>query len=82
MRWLCTTLALLVSAWAASVGWTAELGAADLPRLLALIAPAAGEERWREIPWRTGLLAAREEARGLDRPLLLWEMDGHPLGCT
>ena len=51
-------------------------------RLHALIKPAAGEDRWAGVPWRTGLWEARQEAAKEGKPILLWEMDGHPLGCT
>jgi hypothetical protein len=47
-----------------------------------LIRPDAGEDQWARIPWRTDLWAARQEAANLGKPILLWEMDGHPLGCT
>jgi hypothetical protein len=39
-------------------------------------------EPWRTIPWRVDLLAAREEAIRSGRPLFLWAMNGHPLGCV
>ena len=39
-------------------------------------------EPWRTIPWRVDLLAAREEAIRTGRPLFLWAMNGHPLGCV
>ena len=46
------------------------------------ILPESSEMVWTEIPWLTtfkdGILAA--DAAG--RPLLLWTMNGHPLGCT
>jgi hypothetical protein len=54
----------------------------DVGRLVALIKPAEGEQLWEQIPWRTQLWAARQEAARAGKPLLLWEMDGHPLGCT
>ncbi|MFT5287139.1 MAG: hypothetical protein ACI8TQ_003318 [Planctomycetota bacterium] len=42
----------------------------------------AGEEAWLDIPWhasyREGLLAASKA----NRPVLLWVMNGHPLGPT
>ncbi|MFO0843326.1 MAG: hypothetical protein U0797_13165 [Gemmataceae bacterium] len=53
-----------------------------IPQLRDLIRPGAGEDRWAKIPWRTDLWAARQEAARLGKPILLWEMDGHPLGCT
>ena len=37
---------------------------------------------WRSIPWRIDLLAAQREAAQQHKPLFVWAMDGHPLGCT
>jgi hypothetical protein len=51
-------------------------------RLHALIKPEKDEDRWASVGWRTGLWDARQEAARLGKPILLWEMDGHPLGCT
>ena len=39
-------------------------------------------EKWTEIPWETDLTAARRRAAREGKPLFLWMMDGHPLGCT
>ena len=39
-------------------------------------------EAWRSAGWRTSLGAARIEAAAAGRPLFLWAMNGHPLGCT
>ncbi len=50
--------------------------------LHALVKPASDEDRWAAIPWRTSLWQARQEAAKAGKPILLWEMDGHPLGCT
>lgn len=54
---------------------------ADLPKLLAVIRPKPGEDVFERIPWRTSLWAARKEAAAAGKPILLWEMDGNPLGC-
>jgi hypothetical protein len=51
-------------------------------KLHALIKPHPGEDRWAVIPWLTDLWQARQLAARQGKPLLLWEMDGHPLGCT
>jgi hypothetical protein len=48
----------------------------------ALVKPAEGEDKWAQIPWMTDLWAARQQAAAEGKPILLWEMDGHPLGCT
>ncbi len=37
---------------------------------------------WRRIAWRIDLLGARNEAADRQKPLFVWAMDGHPLGCT
>jgi hypothetical protein len=70
------------------------IGAADLlsvagaltpesfARLHALIKPAADEDKWSQVPWMTSLWQARKRAAAEGKPILLWEMDGHPLGCT
>lgn len=47
-----------------------------------LIKPSAREQKWTSIPWMTSLWAARERAAAAGKPILLWEMDGHPLGCV
>ena len=41
-----------------------------------------GEETWRTIPWETSLLKAQSRAAAEQKPLFIWAMDGHPLGCT
>ena len=47
-----------------------------------LIKPGDDEDRWAKIPWLTDLWQARKLAARQGKPILLWEMDGHPLGCT
>ena len=47
-----------------------------------LIRPGDSEDKWATIPWLTSLTQARKEAAEHGKPILLWEMDGHPLGCT
>jgi hypothetical protein len=54
----------------------------QLASLHALIKPKEREEIWTSIPWHTSLWEARERAAAEGKPILLWEMDGHPLGCT
>lgn len=46
------------------------------------IRPSADEEKWRAIAWRNRLMPAVEEAKKLDRPVLLWAMNGNPSGET
>jgi hypothetical protein len=51
-------------------------------RVQTLIKPGTEEDRWASIPWLTDLWQARQIAAAQGKPILLWEMDGHPLGCT
>lgn len=46
------------------------------------ILPSAGESAWQQIDWKTDLWEARKEAAESGKPIYLWEMDGHPLGCV
>jgi hypothetical protein len=46
------------------------------------IQPSQKEDRWKEIGWRNQFWPAVQEARKLGRPILLWTMNGHPIGCT
>jgi hypothetical protein len=48
----------------------------------AIIKPQKTEGKWIEIPWMMDLWDARKKAAELGKPILLWEMDGHPLGCV
>jgi hypothetical protein len=48
----------------------------------AFIRPSATERAFEGIGWRNAFWPAIEEARALGRPVLLWTMNGHPLGCT
>lgn len=41
------------------------------------------EERIAEsLPWKANLLEGVKAAAAEDKPLFLWVMNGHPLGCT
>jgi hypothetical protein len=46
-----------------------------------MIRPSDGEDPFETIPWQTSLWEARTLAAKEGKPILLWEMDGHPLGC-
>lgn len=54
---------------------------AEFRAVLAAVRPAAGEDPFATIPWHTSLWDARRQAAREGKPILLWEMDGHPLGC-
>jgi hypothetical protein len=58
------------------------LAGPDLDRKVADVLPTAAENRYLEIPWRLDLMAARAEAAKAEKPIFIWMMNGHPLGCT
>ena len=58
-----------------------ELTPAEFRRLHEQLQPAA-DEPWRTIPWKIALLDAQRTAAREKKPIFIWAMDGHPLGCT
>ena len=68
--------------WAAAAPAAEPIRADQLGQLQALIKPDRAEDAWAAIPWQTDLWQARKTAAEQGKPILLWEMDGHPLGCT
>ena len=59
-----------------------DLEGEEFDRLLTYIKPKPDELRWRAIPWETDLWAARRMAEQAGKPIFLWAMNGHPLGCV
>lgn len=63
--------------------WDApEITNANLDRWIKFIRPADEELGWRKIRWHSSLSEAAAEAERLQRPILLWAMNGHPCGET
>ena len=63
--------------------WPApELTEANYRRWLEFIRPTEEELKWRQVRWHKSLSEAAAEARKLERPILLWTMNGHPCGET
>jgi hypothetical protein len=46
------------------------------------VLPTADELAFQKLGWRSTLWQAVVEARAAGKPVLLWAMNGHPLGCT
>lgn len=87
--WITRLLGSSFCAWAmlslashASEPTDSALMPESFASLHALIKPQASEDKWMQIPWLTSLTQARQQAASAGKPILLWEMDGHPLGCT
>jgi len=46
------------------------------------IKPSKKDLEWTSIPWVTSFEEGVGEAIKREKPILLWVMNGHPLGCT
>ena len=46
------------------------------------IKPTKEELAWAQIPWRSTFYDGLIDSDRQQKPLLLWVMNGHPLGCT
>jgi len=68
---------LLMAGWVASAEFaTNEFGQ------FKQACQASFEEPWRTIPWKISLVEAQNLAAREKKPIFIWAMDGHPLGCT
>ena len=47
-----------------------------------LVMPKPAEIAWRDIPWRATYWDAVCDAQKEDKPIMLFAMNGHPMGCT
>jgi hypothetical protein len=78
-----SALATAALSWLALAAWAAPPLTADrFQQIHAVVKPAKDEDKWATIPWQIDLWEARKQAAAQGKPILLWEMDGHPLGCT
>lgn len=75
---MITFLIAAVASWGAAT----ELNDQTFAQLRDAIVPGAEEQSYLEIPWRESFVTAVNEAETDGRPILLWAMNGHPLGCT
>lgn len=60
----------------------AQLNERTYERVRDHVLPNADEEGWRAIGWKPSLWEAVVEANEEEKPILLWTMNGHPLGQT
>ena len=83
MKFRPTVLLVASLALNAHAGSADKLTEGNFIALHELMQPQPDEMVWKDsIPWRTDLWEARREAAAAGKPIYLWEMDGHPLGCT
>ncbi|MGJ8695714.1 MAG: hypothetical protein ACSHYF_05305 [Verrucomicrobiaceae bacterium] len=61
---------------------TPRIDDSNLQHWIQFVRPAPEELGWRQIRWHSSLSEAAKEAEQLQRPILLWAMNGHPCGET
>ncbi len=59
-----------------------ELTDASYLKIREQILPKEDELQWTKIQWRMSLWPAVVDGQRLDKPVLLWAMNGHPMACT
>ncbi len=80
-RFLFTLVAGIALAWIAGAR-AEELTDANFAKWRDYLVPAEKDLAYKAIPWRASYWDAVVEAQAKDMPILLWTMNGHPLGCT
>lgn len=60
---------------------SAQLDQVQFEDLFSQLQPDTSEP-WRQIPWEISVLEGQRMAVTEGKPLFIWAMDGHPLGCT
>ena len=56
--------------------------AANFEAVRAHVLPDEDELGWKRLGWHASLWEGVVEAQKAKKPILLWAMNGHPLGCT
>jgi len=85
MIWLRISLLLLASLLPLTsvlAGDDPQIGGRTLGDWLKRLAPSPAESVWEQIPWLSSYHKGLKAAGDQSRPVLLWLMNGHPLGCT
>jgi len=50
--------------------------------IVAHVLPDESELAWSDMPWRPTLSMGMRDGARLGKPVLVWAMNGHPLGST
>ena len=75
-------LATLALAQSAPAQQPPKLTERTYTRLRDTVLPTKEEQGWRNVDWKPSYWDAVVEAQKAEKPILLWVMNGHPLGHT
>ena len=79
---LTAAMILAVSVRAGAQDEPPVLDDKNLKQWMEFVLPSAEDAAWERLGWRVELASAAAEAKALQRPILLWAMNGHPCGLT
>jgi len=83
LRVACVALVLLGSVVACrSVAQDTVLDASSVEAWRDHVLPDGDELAFASIPWHPTFGEGMAAANAADKPMLMWAMNGHPLGCT
>jgi len=74
------SILLCIAALAVQTNGPLELNNKTYDQWRSQLQPKVAELRWQEMPWRTSVYQALQDAQASGRPLLVWAEVGHPLG--
>jgi len=73
---------VLVVTLVQSIGSAQELTERSLDKWASYLAPGTEECAWEGVAWRQSFRQAIVESQIDGKPILLWAMNGHPMGCV
>jgi hypothetical protein len=76
------TIALLLVLPLASTFRAVELTDKSYDTIRDYLLPKGEEEHWKSIEWRATFWDGVIDANKLDKPIMLFAMNGHPFGCV
>lgn len=81
-RWMFVILGVVVALVGSSTHASGQ--DTDVSKLAQQCSAIGGDQdaAWRTVDWQTDLITAQRMAVEQQKPLFIWAMDGHPLGCT
>ena len=82
MRQLWPAIALAAALTQMGGARSQELTDATYAKWRDYLLPSPKDLAYKSIPWRASFWDAVIDAQAQDKPILLWTMNGHPLGCT
>ena len=88
-HFIFASILTFMSLFAGVDSWADDATAVTKPKLSAeqaklrkLVVRNSSEASYQRISWRTSVLQGIVEAQRRDQPVMIYLMNGHPLGCT